>query len=234
MNDNAKIPHIKSVETRHLEERETLFRGLHGLDRRAFLKVSTGAMAAAVAAGASNHFHSFLPVNVAFAAEGGAGQGFTFAYISDSHLYVKKTNERFVRQLLRAVDDINSLDPQPDFVLYGGDLAQLGRKEELDLGAQILKSIKAPVRMMVGEHDWYFDMGHRWNELFGAQTYSFDHKGVHFVVLMSVQEKDFWTARGMDAAERMHTVAGLDNAVQSAFEDGAPEREWLRKDLEKG
>jgi len=50
-------------------------------------------------------------------------------------------------------------DPQPDFVLYGGDLAQLGRKEELDLGAQILKALKAPVRMMVGEHDWYFDMG---------------------------------------------------------------------------
>ncbi len=72
-------------------------------------------------------FHSFLPINVAYA-EGGTGTGFNFAYISDSHLYVKKTNERFVRQLLRAVDDVNRLDPQPDFVLYGGDLAQLGRK----------------------------------------------------------------------------------------------------------
>src|SRR3984893_16288020 len=207
MSDKAKIPHIKSVETRHMEESATLFRRLPSLDRRSFLKVSTGAAAAAVAAGVSNHFHSFLPVNVAYAAEGGGGQGFTFAYISDSHLYTKKTNERFVRQLLRAVDDVNSLDPQPDFVLYGGDLAQLGRKEELDLGAQILKALKAPVRMMVGEHDWYFDMGQHWNALFGPETYSFDHKGVHFVVLMSVQEKDFWTARGMSPAERMHTVA---------------------------
>jgi Icc protein len=125
------------------------------------------------------------------------------------------------------------MDPQPDFVLYGGDLAQLGRKEELDLGAQVLKSLKAPVHMMVGEHDWFFDMGHRWNELFGPENYSFNHKGVHFVVLMSVHEKDFWTARGMTPAERMHTVAGLDNAVQSAFEVGAPERAWLKKDLEK-
>jgi Icc protein len=233
MNDNVKIPHIKSVETRHLEERETLFHGLQNLDRRSFLKVSTGAAAAAVAAGVSNHFHSFLPVNVAYAADGAAGQGFTFAYISDSHLYAKKTNERFVRQLLRAVDDINKLDPQPDFVFYGGDLAQLGRKEELDLGAQILKSVKAPLHMMAGEHDWYFDMGHRWNELFGPQQYSFEHKGVHFVVLMSVMEKDFWTPRGMSPAERMHTVAGLDNAMQSAFEVGAPQREWLKKDLEK-
>jgi Icc protein len=231
MSDN-NIPHIKSVETRYLEEREALFRGLQRLDRRGFLRVSGGAAAAAVAAGVGFPFHSFLPINVAYADAGGGPQGFTFAYISDSHLYAKKTNERFVRQLLRAVDDVNSLDPQPDFVLYGGDLAQLGRKEELDLGAQILKALKAPVRMMVGEHDWYFDMGQRWNALFGAETYSFDHKGVHFVVLMSVQEKDFWTARGLSPAERMHTVAGLDNALQSAFEVGAPQREWLKKDLE--
>jgi 3',5'-cyclic-AMP phosphodiesterase len=231
MSDN-NIPHIKSVETRYLEEREALFRGLQRLDRRGFLRVSGGAAAAAVAAGVGFPFHSFVPINVAYADAGGGLQGFTFAYISDSHLYAKKTNERFVRQLLRAVDDVNSLDPQPDFVLYGGDLAQLGRKEELDLGAQILKALKAPVRMMVGEHDWYFDMGQRWNALFGAETYSFDHKGVHFVVLMSVQEKDFWTARGLSPAERMHTVAGLDNALQSAFEVGAPQREWLKKDLE--
>src|SRR6202789_2572661 len=229
MNDQPKIPHIKSVETRHLEERETLFHGLHSLDRRSFLKVSTAAAAAAMAAGVSNHFHSFLPVNVAYASEAGGSQGFTFAYISDSHLYVKKTNERFVRQLLRAVDDVNKIDPQPDFVFYGGDLAQLGRKEELDLGAQILKSVKAPVHMMAGEDDWYFELGQRWNELFGQETYSFDHKGVHFVVLMSVREKDFWTARGMSPAERMHTVAGLDNAMQSAFEVGAPQRERLRE-----
>jgi predicted MPP superfamily phosphohydrolase len=231
---SSKIPHIKSVETRYLEEREALFRSLGSLDRRSFLKVSTGAAAAAVAAGVSYPFQSFLPINVAYADEGGGTRpGFNFAYISDSHLYVKKTNERFVRQLLRAVDDVNSLNPQPDFVLFGGDLAQLGRKEELDLGAQILKSLKAPVRMMAGEHDWFFDMGHRWNELFGPENYSFDHKGVHFVVLMSVHEKDFWTARNMTPAERMHTVAGLDNAVQSAFEVGAPQREWLKKDLEK-
>ena len=230
---HIKTPHIKSVETRYLEERHSLMAGLQHLDRRSFLKVSTGAMAAALAAGASNHFHSFLPIDVAYAGEGASGPGFTFAYISDSHLYIKKNNERFVRQLLRAVDDVNKLDPQPDFVFYGGDLAQLGRKEELDLGAQILKSVKAPLHMMVGEHDWFYDMGHHWNELFGPENYSFDHKGVHFVVLMSVHEKDFWTARGMDPAERMHTVAGLDNAMQSAFEVGAPQREWLKKDLEK-
>ena len=57
---------------------------------------------------------------------------FRFAYISDSHLYRKDLNERFVRSILRAVDDVNHLDPKPDFILYGGDLAQLGQAEELD------------------------------------------------------------------------------------------------------
>jgi 3',5'-cyclic AMP phosphodiesterase CpdA len=131
------------------------------------------------------------------------------------------------------VDDVNRLDPQPDFVLFGGDLAQLGQAEELEIGRQILKDLKAPIHMMVGEHDWYFDLGAKWREMFGQPTYSFDHKGVHFVVLMSVVEKDFWTPKGYTAIERMRTVAGLDNSNQSAFEVGAPQREWLAKDLEK-
>jgi Icc protein len=118
-------------------------------------------------------------------------------------------------------------------VLMGGDLAQLGQKSELDLGAQILKSLKPPLRMMVGEHDWFLDMGEHWRELFGAPSYSFDHKGVHFVVLMSVVERDFWTARGMTPMERMKTVAGLDNGVQSRFEVGPEGRAWLKSDLDK-
>ena len=59
-------------------------------------------------------------------------------------------------------------------------LAQLGQPGELKLGKEILSELKAPVRMMVGEHDWFFDMGEKWQELFGKPTYSFDHKGAHF------------------------------------------------------
>ncbi|MCI0468008.1 MAG: metallophosphoesterase, partial [Beijerinckiaceae bacterium] len=84
-----------------------------------------------------------------------------------------------------------------------------------------------------GEHDWVLDMGEHWRELFGPPQYSFDRKGIHFVTLMSVNEKDFWTARGMTPEERMQTVAGLDNGVQSRFEVGAEGRQWLQNDLEK-
>jgi Icc protein len=223
---------IKSVETKYYEERDALFRGLKSLDRRTFMRVSTAAAAAAATSGVSFNPHSFTPVSVARSQETGAG-GFTFAYISDSHLYEREVNDRFVRSLMRAVDDINNLDPKPDFVLYGGDLAQLGRPAELDLGAQILSAVQAPMRMMVGEHDWYYDLGEKWRSLFGAPTYSFDHKGVHFVVLNSVVEKDFWTARGMTPEERMGTVAGLDNGIQSRFEVGAEQRAWLANDLAK-
>jgi 3',5'-cyclic AMP phosphodiesterase CpdA len=239
-----------------MEEREATLRALGQLDRRAFLRVSAGAMGAAVAAGVGIAPHSFTTVNVAHAqadqpvkaaqpgqppdpkaAENLAARtdkpagGFTFAYISDSHLYKRELNDRFVRSLLRAVDDVNALDPQPDFVLYGGDLAQLGQREELDLGAQILKSLKAPLRIMVGEHDWYLDMGARWRELFGEPNYAFDHKGVHFVVLNSVVEEDFWTPAGLTPMERMQTVAGLDNGKQRPFTVGDVQRAWLQEHL---
>lgn len=228
---------VKSVETRYMDERESVIRTLAGLGRRDFMKVAMGAMGAAIASGVRFNPHSFVPITIgaspADAAVPTGGESFRIAYISDSHLYERDINDRFVRGLLRAVDDVNALDPQPDFVLYGGDLAQLGQAKELELGAQILKSLKAPVRMMVGEHDWYLDMGEKWREMFGEPSYSFDHKGVHFVVLNSVVEEDFWTATGLTPLERMQTVAGLDNGKQRPFSVGEVQRLWLKQDLAK-
>jgi Icc protein len=222
---------IKSIETKYMQQRREFFNGLKNLDRRSFLKVSAAAMGAAAASGLIG-YNSFCPVSVAQAAgSSDSSASFRFAYISDSHLYEKKVNDRFVRGLLRAVEDINNLDPQPDFVFYGGDLAQLGQPQELDLGAQILKNVKAPMKMMVGEHDWYFDLGRKWQGLFGEPTYSWNHKGIHFVTLNSVVERDFWTERGMTPMERMKTVAGLDNGMQSSFTVGARQRQWLKDDL---
>ena len=222
----------------YLAEREAWFAQLQTSGqsiegRRKFLKMC--AAAAGVAAGSSLAPHAFQLVNVASAAGQGAADAkpFTFAYISDSHLYAKTINQRFVNRVQRSIDDVNALDPQPDFVLYGGDLAQLGQREELTLGAELLKQLKAPVKMMVGEHDWFLDMGDLWKQLFGAPYYSFDHKGVHFVTLMSVNEKDFWTPMGLTPMQRMQIVAGLDDGRQSRFEVGEEEREWLARDLAK-
>jgi len=221
----------RSVETRHYEERDALFAGLRRMSRRSFFRLAGLSAGLAMAKGLVTP-HAFQLVEVAGAQEDGtARKPFTFAYISDTHLYPRTLNDRFVRAIVKAVDDVNNLDPQPAFVLMGGDLAQLGKREELELGRDILKGVKAPVRMMVGEHDWFFDMGEHWKALFGPEQYSFDHEGVHFVTVMSVQEKDFWTARGLTPEERMQIVAGLDNGIQSRFEVGEAGREWLKNDL---
>src|SRR4030081_3933105 len=180
----------KSVETKYMEDRDAVLKGLRQLDRRTFLKVLAASAGGVMAKGLMPP-HTFQLVEIAnaatdkaFGASGIAGKPpFTFAYISDTHLYDRRLNQRVVRGAVKAVQDVNALDPQPDFVLFGGDLAQLGRRGELDLGKQILKDLKAPLKMMVGEHDWFLDMGEHWQSLFGPPQYSFDHKGVHFVTL---------------------------------------------------
>jgi predicted MPP superfamily phosphohydrolase len=222
----------------YLAERDAWFRDVTAsgstlASRRRFLKLSAMAAGAAAASGVMPHSFQLVNVEASTLTPQSGTAPFTFAYISDSHLYAKTVNERFVTRVQRAVDDVNALDPQPDFVLYGGDLAQLGQVEELKLGAELLKQLKAPVRMMVGEHDWFLDMGDYWKATFGAPYYSFDHKGVHFVTLMSVNEKDFWTEKKLTPMQRMGIVAGLDDGRQSRFEVGPEERAWLQRDLEK-
>ena len=93
-------------------------------------------MAAAAAAAASGKLAAaLLPARGRGARRRAREVASRFAYISDTHLYEKTLNERFVRAILKAVDDVNALNPQPDFVLYGGDLAQLGQPGELGEGA---------------------------------------------------------------------------------------------------
>jgi len=234
-----KMPSEKKEE-QYLKEREEFFKKLPKLNRRQFIKV---AMASAAVALAKNQFppHSFQLVEAVEAKQGGGTEvKFRFAYISDTHLYERKLNERFVRAALKAVQDVNALDPQPDFVLFGGDLAQLGQPEELKLGKEILSEVKAKIYMMVGEHDWYLDLGEKWIELFGQPYYSFDHKGVHFIVLNSVLVDDYWTEAKMTPMERMKFMAQLDNPKGRPFtvgrgygDVGKKQFEWLKQDLAK-
>jgi len=192
--------------------------------RRSFLKTA-GSVAAV----------STLPIAWVELAFAKAEQNFTFAYISDSHIQHIRGN-KFVnnwdRGLIRAVAETNLITPKPDFVMFGGDLAQLGTKAELDHGAGMLAKLNAPLKMVMGEHDYYLDLGEYWSKLFGPQYYSFDHKGVHFVVLNSILTHDEWTFNRWPTAEqRMLEMAGLDNPNGSPFMVGEKQREWLKKDL---
>jgi 3',5'-cyclic AMP phosphodiesterase CpdA len=194
--------------------------------RRDFLK---GAGAAALA--------TTLPFSLVELAFADPKQNFTFAYISDSHIQHIK-GSKFVRNwdrgLIRAVAETNLLDPKPDFVVFGGDLAQLGTKPELDHGAEMLAKLNYKTYYVMGEHDYYLDLGAYWSELFGDHYYSFDHKGVHFVVLNSILTYDAWTHdRWPTAEQRMLEMAGLDNPNGSPFMVGEKQRAWLQADLAK-
>lgn len=192
--------------------------------RRDILKIGSTAMIAGV-----------LPVSMIKLAFGKDDQDFTFAYISDSHIQQIKGN-KFVRNwdkgLIKAVAETNLMDPKPDFVIYGGDLAQMGNKPELDHGAEILSALKPKTHMVMGEHDYYLDLGEYWSELFGKHYYSFDHKGVHFVVLNSILTYDDWTFNRWESGDRrMAEMAGLDNPNGSPFMVGEKQRQWLKNDL---
>jgi 3',5'-cyclic AMP phosphodiesterase CpdA len=136
------------------------------------------------------------------------------------------------RGLIRAVAETNLLDPKPDFVVFGGDLAQLGKKSELDHGAEMLAKLDFKTYCVLGEHDYYLDLGEYWSELFGDHYYSWDHKGVHFIVLNSILTFDDWTFNRWPTAEqRMNEMAGLDNPNGSPFMVGEKQRQWLKDDL---
>lgn len=184
------------------------------------------------AAGAATY--GFFPllntIDIAFAA---GGQAFKFAWISDTHLYPKDVNTRFVEKVVRAVQGVQAMSPPADFLIFGGDLAQLGDPVELQLGADLLKEVSIKKVFIPGEHDWYLDMGKTWNKMFGQSPWTFDHKGVRFVGLDTVSHaEDFWTARKMTAKERMGHMATLDGTLGGAWAAvGAEQLKWLNDTL---
>jgi len=129
--------------------------------------------------------------------------------------------ESLARKGLKALREDPS-EETLDRLAVGTDMSELGRfmvtKNRNDIGAfrtSILLNIGiTPPYMHDGSLNTSWDVMDHYNKG-GEPTYSWDHKGIHFVVLNSVVEKDFWTARGMTPMERMMTVAGLDNGVQS-------------------
>jgi 3',5'-cyclic-AMP phosphodiesterase len=171
-------------------------------------------------------------VNVAAAASGKRViEPFSFAMISDSHLY-SAADHKFDRHLEDAVAQVNGLAKQPDFVIYGGDIAQNGTEDQLVKGKKILSKLKMPMKVIPGEHDWYLDMGTAWRGLFGKETWSFDHKGVHFIGLNSILVKDFWTGANMSAKDRMGVMEMLESPIAGPWGVQEQQLSWLKKDVQ--
>jgi Icc protein len=76
------------------------------------------------------------------------------AQISDSHIDPESEMlENRLSNLRREVDDINSLDSQPDIVIHTGDVAHNGTQEKYDLALEILGDLKAPLHVCPGNRD---------------------------------------------------------------------------------
>ena len=132
---------------------------------------------------------------------GTAKHSFSFAFLTDVHLN-KDNNGNGNEGLEKALNDVKTHNV--DFVIFGGDLTDLdGLKPEQENSADSLvarfKSIveksNIPAHFTIGNHDRFYtfegqadpDGFKMFEKHLGKTYYSFDHKGVHFVVLNSVQ-----------------------------------------------
>lgn len=122
-------------------------------------------------------------------------EDFFFIQLSDSHWGFEGPPNPDARDTLRkAVASVNSLGKLPDFIMFTGDLTHTTddpaeRRKRLAEFKDIVASLKVKnVHFMPGEHDAALDNGAAYQEFFGETHYTFDHKGVHFIVLDNVSD----------------------------------------------
>src|SRR5690242_5244350 len=164
-----------------------------GIDRRGFLKCMAWAGTGAFCVIRGGVLRSFSMSRLAEMDPKEMAGELSFAQISDSHMGFNKAANPDVAGTLRiAVDKINGMAVEPEFLLRTGDISHLSKPEEFDTVEQILKSAKPKeVFYVPGEHDVLNDDGKQFLERFakgskGSGWYSFDKKGVHFIGLVNV------------------------------------------------
>lgn len=125
-------------------------------------------------------------------------EAFSFVQLSDTHWGFDgaKINPDAQGTLKKAVAVVNSLETQPDFVVFTGDLTHTTddpklRRERMKRFREIASELNVKtVRFMPGEHDASLDRGDAYQENFGELHYTFDHKGVHFIALDNVSDPE--------------------------------------------
>ena len=186
------------------------------VDRRSFLKLSGAAlgigvlyqaMPAAQAKGAVGEMFDHMGKQT-----GERPTPFSFLQLSDAHVGFNGPPDPLgTKAFERAVEMVNALPERPELILFTGDLTH--DTEEKDVHAQRMKQfleisrrLNVPlIKCVPGEHDAGLDGGAMYREFLGESSYSFDHRGVHFVA--------------------------LDNVSRAKPEVGKEQKGWLEKDL---
>jgi hypothetical protein len=213
------------------------------MNRRDFMRLSafsigTGALLrfvpnAAQAEGIARHLHR---------ANGEAPQPFSIVQLSDTHVGFNGPPDPLgTAAFERAVEVINALDPQPELVLFTGDLTHDSEDpgehaKRMRTFRDIASRLRAKKRYHVpGEHDAALDGGTLFRENFGETHYSFDHRGIHFVAIDNVSqgrpivgpEQIAWLKR--DLARYSHSTPVVAFTHRPLF-DLKPEWEWFTSD----
>lgn len=157
------------------------------LDRRDFLKL-TGLGGVVFASG--------LAGCAANSSQAAGQEDFYFVQLSDTHwgFEGKAVNPDARGTLQKAVAAVNNLSAQPDFIMFTGDLTHTTddpkeRRKRLSEFRDIVATLKVKsMHFMPGEHDASLDRGEAFQEFFGKTHYTFEHKGVHFVVVDNVSD----------------------------------------------
>jgi 3',5'-cyclic AMP phosphodiesterase CpdA len=172
-------------------------------------------------------------------------EDFYFVQLSDTHWGFKGApNPEAHVTLKKAVAAVNSLAVQPDFIMFTGDLTHttddpVERRRRLGEFRQIVGELKVKnVRFTAGEHDASLDKGAAYREFFGAPNYSFDHKGVHFIVLDNVSdpaarigdEQLAWMAADLKAQPKDARIVVF---THRPLFDLAPKWDWATRDGEQ-
>jgi hypothetical protein len=120
---------------------------------------------------------------------------FYFVQLSDTHWgYQGPANPDAAITLRKAVATVNALETPPEFIVFTGDLTHTTddpaeRRRRLAEFKSIVADLKVKtVRFMPGEHDASLDRGAAYKEFFGETSYTFDHKGVHFIAIDNVSD----------------------------------------------
>ncbi len=152
------------------------------IDRRQFLKLA--GLGGVV-------FASGLARNVGAA----VADDFYFVQLSDTHWgFEGPPNPDAKVTLPKTVATVNALKDAPDFIMFTGDLTHTTddpkeRRQRLAEFKKIVADLKVKnVHFMPGEHDASLDRGEAFQEYFGKTHYTFDHKGVHFIVIDNVSD----------------------------------------------
>jgi 3',5'-cyclic AMP phosphodiesterase CpdA len=174
-----------------------------------------------------------------------AASEFHFVQLSDLHWGFEGPPNPDARGTLpKAIAAVNGLAQAPDFVVFTGDLTHTtdDPKERRARMAQVREQIARlnvkTVHFMPGEHDASLDRGEAFQEFFGKTHYTFDHKGVHFIVIDNVSdpaaligdEQLSWLAADLSERPRNAPIVVL---THRPLFDLYPQWDWATRDAAK-